>query len=75
MDEEKQPHLRLIENSKDTLPPHHPELHYYVNNEMYDYKLGMEKKDIKLLVIAGVLLGILTGIVAVGIMGGFALML
>jgi uncharacterized protein involved in exopolysaccharide biosynthesis len=42
---------------------------------MYDYKLGMEKKDVKLLVLAGVLLGILTGVVAVGIMGGFALML
>lgn len=74
MDENKHPHLKLVDSS-DCDVPNKPELHHYVYDETYNYDLGMKKSDVKLLVAAGVLMGVLLGVVAVGIFGGLALLL
>jgi hypothetical protein len=75
MAEGKHPHLRLIDSGKSLNQLSESDLHQYNHDdEEYHYELGMSKKDVKLLVIAGVLLGILAGVVAVGAFGAIAVL-
>ena len=74
MDENKHPHLRLIDTQKEATPPPEPEKHHYVHDPNSNYDLGMHKSDVMALVIAGTLIGTLLGVVVVALWGGFLLL-
>jgi len=74
MDENRHPHLRLIDTQKEATPPPEPDLQYYKHDPTYNYDLDMPKGDLAMLVIAGVLVGTLVGVVVVGIWGGLSLL-
>ena len=74
MDENKHPHLRLIDTQKETAPPPEPEKHHYVHDPNYNYDLGLHKNDGFLLVIGATLIGTLLGVVVVALWGGFLLL-
>ena len=74
MDENKHPHLRLINTQKKTAPPPEPDLQYYKHDPTYNYDLDMPKSDLIMLVVAGILMGTLVGVVVVGIWGGLSLL-
>ena len=74
MDENKHPHLRLIDTQKETAPPPEPEKHHYVHDPDYNYDLGMRKNDVFALVIGATLIGTLLGVVVVALLGGLSLL-
>jgi hypothetical protein len=74
MDEDRHPHLRLVETQKEVTSPPEPEKHHYVHDPNYNYDLGMHKNDVMALVIAGTLIGTLLGVVVVALWGGFLLL-
>ena len=74
MDENKHPHLRLVNTQKETAPPPETEKHHYVYDPDYNYDLGMHKNDVFLLVIGATLIGTLLGVVVVALWGGLSLL-
>ena len=74
MDENRHPHLRLIDTQKETPPPTEPEKHHYVHDPDYNYDLGMRKNDVFALVIGATLIGTLLGVVVVALWGGLSLL-
>ena len=74
MDENKHPHLRLIDTQKETTPPPEPEKHHYVYDPNYNYDLGMHKSDVMVMVIGEILVGTLLGVVLVALWGGLSLL-
>jgi len=74
MDDNKHPHLRLINTQKEAVPPPEPDLQYYKHDPTYNYDLDMPKSDLIMLVVAGILMGTLVGVVVVGIWGGLSLL-
>lgn len=74
MDESKHPHLKLIKAPETATTPPEPDLHDYVYDPKYSYDLNMPKSELAMLIVAGVLIGTLVGIVAVGLWGGLSLL-
>jgi hypothetical protein len=74
MDENKHPHLRLVNTQKEVTPPPEPEKHYYVYDPNYNYNLGMHKSDVMVMVIGAILVGTLLGVVLVALWGGLSLL-
>tara|TARA_A100001515_G_scaffold119074_1_gene101548 strand:+ start:83 stop:307 length:225 start_codon:yes stop_codon:yes gene_type:complete len=74
MDDNKHPHLRLINTHKEAASPPEPDLQYYKHDPTYNYDLDMPKSDLIMLVVAGILMGTLVGVVVVGIWGGLSLL-
>jgi hypothetical protein len=74
MDENRHPHLRLIDTQKEATPPPEPEKHHYVYDPNYNYNLGMQKSDVIAMVIGATLVGTLLGVVLVALWGGLSLL-
>ena len=74
MDENKHPHLRLIDTQKEATPLPEPEKHHYVHDPDYNYDLGMHKSDVIAMVIGATLVGTLLGVVLVALWGGLSLL-
>ena len=74
MDDNKHPHLRLINTQKEATPPPEPEKHHYVYDPDYNYDLGMHKSDVIAMVIGATLVGTLLGVILVALWGGLSLL-